>query len=76
MKHYKFDNEAKHQKKMTPKKQDAIDYFAMAMKQKKRERIHTPIVVVLIVVSLIGTSVGLYNLFKLGTTLAYFLHFY
>lgn len=71
MKHYKFGNEAEYQEKLNPKEQDTKDYFSIAMKQKKEEKIHTVIVFILIVLSLIGTCMGVYNLIKLSTTFAY-----
>lgn len=71
MKNIKLDNQAKNQEKLNPKEQDPIDYFALAMKQKKQEKIHTVIVVILIVLSLVGICMGVCNLIKLATTIAY-----
>lgn len=73
MKQYKFDNKSKHQEKFYPEEEDTIDYFAKAMNQKKVEKIFAVIVAVLTVISLIGTYIGVNNLIKLSTTLAYFI---
>lgn len=72
MTHFKFDNEAKYQEKLNhPKEEDTVDYFAMVMKQKREERIYAVIVFILTAISLVGTYLGVSNLIKLSTTLAY-----
>lgn len=71
MKQYKFDDKAKHQKKLNPKEQDTTDYFAQVMKQKKEEKIFAVIVAILTILSLIGSYIGVSNLIKLGTSFAY-----
>ena len=76
MTHNNFYNEYNYQvKQKQPKEQDTVDYYAMVMKQKKEEKILAVTISLLTVLSLIETYMGVSNLIRLGTTMAYSLHF-
>lgn len=71
MKHSEFEDKYKYQEKLNPKEQDTIDYFTIVMKQKKEKKILAVTISILTVISLLGTGIGVYNLIKWDTLLAY-----
>ena len=72
MTHNNFYNESNYQvKQKQPKEQNTVDYYAMVMKQKKEEKILAVTISLLTLLSLTGTYMGVSNLIRLGTTMAY-----
>lgn len=70
---YVVDNEAEYQERLKKKKQWKMERPEKEVKAKKKERIFTVIALILFVLVLIGTSISVLNLIKLGTILAYFI---